>query len=366
LVVARVYPNPTFQAGYNGDVSGQKQPSTWSAGLSQTILLGGKIAARTDVAQSGVNVASAQLADFFRNLRANAASAFIDGMTQLLNVERKRRSMETLDRLVQSNTERLRVGDIGEVDLVQSRVSALQARSDLAAAQSTLQQTLVGLAVLLGRQQQDGLWRPSGSLEIGPREFAVEDLAKQALASRSDVLAARSAVETARAQVVLVRSNRIPDVTVGLNSGYISRSTNPIDPSPIWKSLGLNFSIPIPLSNLVNQGDLQSALNSELQAKQMLAAAELKANTEVRSAYERYTLAVGAVSHYSTELLRDADRVLEAKLYSYNRGSASLLEVLEAQRANNDVYLAYYAALNEQAKALVALEQSAGIWDINF
>ena len=128
----------------------------------------------------------------------------------------------------------------------------------------------------------------------------------------------------------------------------------------------MNFSIPIPLSNLINQGDLQAALNSELQAKQVLAAVELKANTEVRGAYERYTLAVDAVSHYSAELLRDADRVLEAKVYSYNRGSSSLLEVLDAQRVNNDVYLAYHAALNEQAKALVALEQSAGIWDVNF
>jgi outer membrane protein TolC len=44
----------------------------------------------------------------------------------------------------------------------------------------------------------------------------------------------------------------------------------------------------------------------------------------------------------------------------------SLLEVLEAQRVNNDIYIAYYAALNEQPKALVALEQSAGIWDIDF
>jgi hypothetical protein len=68
------------------------------------------------------------------------------------------------------------------------------------------------------------------------------------------------------------------------------------------------------LSNLINQGDLQAALNSELQAKQVLAAAELKASTEVRGAYERYTLAVDAVSHYSAELLRDADRVLEAKV----------------------------------------------------
>ncbi len=40
--------------------------------------------------------------------------------------------------------------------------------------------------------------------------------------------------------------------------------------------------------------------------------------------------------------------------------------VLDAQRANNDVYLAYRAALNEHAKALIALEESAGIWDIDF
>ena len=63
----------------------------------------------------------------------------------------------------------------------------------------------------------------------------------------------------------------------------------------------------------------------------MLAAAELKAN-RVRCLRALY-LGGGRNSHYSTELLRDADRVLEAKLYSYNRGSASLLEVLEAQRA---------------------------------
>jgi outer membrane protein, heavy metal efflux system len=365
LIAARVYPNPTFQGSYNGDVSHQKQAANYAVGLSQTILLGGKIGARTDVAQSGIKVANSQLADFFRNLRTNAANAFVDGLTQLLNLERKQRSMETLEQLLQSNTERLRVGDIGEIDLVQSRVSALQARSDLSAAQSTVQQTLVGLAVLLGRQQQDGLWSPAGKLEIEGRQFVVEDLIKQALASRSDVVAARVAVEAAHAQYVLVQANRVPDVTVGLNGGYYTRGTNPIDPTPIWKSLGLNFSIPIPFSN-VNQGDLQAALNSELQAKQSLAAVELKATTDVRSAYERYTLASDAVAHYSSQLLQDADRVLEAKLYGYSRGSASLLEVLEARRANNDIYLAYYAALNERAKALIALEQSAGIWDINF
>ena len=32
----------------------------------------------------------------------------------------------------------------------------------------------------------------------------------------------------------------------------------------------------------------------------------------------------------------------------------------------NDVYLAYYDALADHARSLVALEQAAGIWDVDF
>jgi outer membrane protein TolC len=104
----------------------------------------------------------------------------------------------------------------------------------------------------------------------------------------------------------------------------------------------------------------------EAQADKAAEAIELKAVTDVRQAYTRYYLARAAVSQYSGKLLQDADRVLEAKLYSYRRGSASLLEVLDAQRVNNDTYLAYFDALSEQAKFLVAVEQAADIWDIEF
>jgi len=72
------------------------------------------------------------------------------------------------------------------------------------------------------------------------------------------------------------------------------------------------------------------------------------------------------VQLYNSGLLRDAERVLEAKLYSYQRGDIPLLEVLEAQRTVNDVYLAYFDALADHAHSLVALEQAAGIWDIQF
>jgi outer membrane protein TolC len=60
-----------------------------------------------------------------------------------------------------------------------------------------------------------------------------------------------------------------------------------------------------------------------------------------------------------------ASDVLNGKIYSYQRGETSLLEVLNAQRTFNEIQSAYYEALFNRAAALVNLEKSAGIWDIN-
>jgi cobalt-zinc-cadmium efflux system outer membrane protein len=65
-------------------------------------------------------------------------------------------------------------------------------------------------------------------------------------------------------------------------------------------------------------------------------------------------------------MLRDADRVLEARLYAYQRGGATLLEVIDAQRKSAEVYLGYTQALVDHAHALVAVEQATGIWDVTF
>jgi len=365
VAAARVFPDPAFQSGYGGDVSRQKQPSGYTGSISETIPLGGKIGARTEVAQSNLKAAEAQLQDFFRNLRATATSSYIDGVAGRLGFERKQRSLKTLEQLVALNQERLRAGDIGEVDLLQSRVAALQARSDLLAAESTWRQTLVGLAVMLGRRRQDAFLGPTGNLEISPRPLVLNDLIAHAVAQRSDVVAARRADDTARAQYRLAEVSRIPDLTVGLNYQHATRSTAFINPSPAWDSLAVVVSMPIPISNL-NYGALNAARFTQLQAERAVQAAELRAETDVRQAYARYMLAVDAIAQYSGELLKDADKVYEAKLYSYQRGGASLLEVLDAERATNDIYLAYYGALSEQAKSLVALEQAAGIWDIEF
>lgn len=54
----------------------------------------------------------------------------------------------------------------------------------------------------------------------------------------------------------------------------------------------------------------------------------------------------------------------KGKIYSYDRGETSLLEVLNAQRTYDEVRILYIETLYNYAASLVELETSAGIWDI--
>jgi cobalt-zinc-cadmium efflux system outer membrane protein len=92
----------------------------------------------------------------------------------------------------------------------------------------------------------------------------------------------------------------------------------------------------------------------------------VRVEVEIRQAFEKYKAGLNRVALYEGGVLIDADKVLAATLYSYQRGSATLLEVLDAQRTDDEVHLAYADALGDYARALVALEQAAGIWDIKF
>jgi outer membrane protein TolC len=63
-------------------------------------------------------------------------------------------------------------------------------------------------------------------------------------------------------------------------------------------------------------------------------------------------------------VLLDAERVRRAKLYSYQHGSASLLDVLTAEQAANDVYIASYDAQQQYGHALIGLGQATGTWSL--
>ena len=363
---ARVFPNPVLGAGGSRDFSGQDMPSSLGLSLTQTFLTAGKHRAGIEVAEGNYRVAGSTVEDFFRNLRAAAANGFIDALTAQLIVQQKKLSAEALDRLVEANEERLRAGDLAEIDVIQSRVEALQFHSELLAAEANLQTAVIALSQFLGKESGSVTVRPEGRIEeILPKAFSLSELVEEALQKRPDVVSAWHAREAARSGIKLAKANRIPDVDIGLSGQRNFASNNKIAPSPQFDLLGLSVSIPLPIFN-TKRAELEIARLTSEQAEKNWQAVRLKTEIEVRQAYTRYQSAAARVAKYKMGVLRDSTSVLEAKLYSYKRGHTSLLEVLNAQREENTIHLAYYDTLTDYAKALVTLEQASGIWDVKF
>jgi cobalt-zinc-cadmium efflux system outer membrane protein len=370
VTIAQLYPDPQLSIGYSKDVSGvpadQKFGDVWSIGASETILLGGKLSARNDVAEQNMSSAQAQTEDFFRNLRATATQVYIAALIADSNYTVNERTYENLAQLARINAERVNAGDLGNVDLMQSRVDAIQARGAVLQANAARMQAFIQLGQLMGKHNSDTLYRPIGTLSFPVHSFNLDTMIAMAKATRPDVIAARRALESARLGINLVNAERWPDLTVGAGYSLTGSSTNSVAPFPGEKMIDLSVSIPLPLSDMVNRGTIESAEFTYEQAQKSLQAAELKAETDVRQAYAQYQLAEEQYGQYSGELLTDAVKVREARLYSYKAGSASLLDVLTAENTLTSIYTAYYAALSGYANALVTLEQAVGIWDIAF
>jgi multidrug efflux pump subunit AcrA (membrane-fusion protein) len=134
---------------------------------------------------------------------------------------------------------------------------------------------------------------------------------------------------------------------------------------PAIRSLGLTLSMPLPFSKL-SRADLEGARAAASQAETQVQAARKRVDVEVRQALARYEAARKSVAIYAGGILANADHALEATRYSYERGAARLIEVLDAQRTVDDVYLGYAGALADRARALVTLQRAAAIWDVDF
>jgi len=71
----------------------------------------------------------------------------------------------------------------------------------------------------------------------------------------------------------------------------------------------------------------------------------LKAEVQMRQTHLAYRSVLDRLARFRTGILQDAEAVLEARRFSYQRGQSTLLELLEAQRAAAEIRAGYTQAL---------------------
>ena len=170
IVTAGLRPNPVLTVSamlpsadvYDNAVSPREQ----FAHVDVPIERGGKRERRIDVAQAAKSVAELQLLNTIRTLVLDVQSACVDVVQAKQNLALARESLDAFNALVQVNTERVRTGDLSQVELSRSRLAALQFQNDVRQQQAKLTVAQGRLRTLLGRT---GLTPIERRLSLGPR-----------------------------------------------------------------------------------------------------------------------------------------------------------------------------------------------------
>ncbi len=370
IEVARVRPDPLVTAGVaTWDPSGAVMPTATVLGLSWPVELGGRRGARVDEAGRAAAVARAELAGTVWTLRAEATLAWIEALHARQVAAQRARVQASLERLVAVTRDRQRAGDVGEMAVRQASLEAGRMAVEVLRARGEFEAAREALRAFLGGAPPGEL---VGALDLPAVTVDVEARVALALRTRDEVRAAEARVAQRRAGEALARANRWGDAAVNLGwthnfDGLGPNAATPrtVSATPVFEQFALTLTVPVPLSR-ANRGALDGAAAERAQAEFEAVAARVSVEAEVRAAAARYEAAAECRDRYERGLRREADEVYAAVLYSYQRGAATLIEVIAAQRAVDEVGNGYEEALADHARALVALERATGVATARF
>lgn len=363
VTAAKVFNDPNLAVSYyNNENNNLQMGEGVEIELSKTFSFG-KRGAGIALARSESELTKALLADYFRNLRAEATVSYLEALKQYELYKVKENAYETIRQLAESDSVRYRLGKIMEIDATQSRLEAGILHNELLQADAELQNAFSNLNLLTGTLAHDTLFQPEAVLRISPREFVMADLLSNAVENRADLVAALKNKEVASRALKVARRDRNTDVDLSIAVSRNARVHNEEAPAPPFTGVTAGVAIPLKFSNF-NKGTVRAARFREQQAETQYQQALLQVQTEVMQAYRSYQSFSKQVEHYENGMLSQAREVIDGKIYSYNRGEVSLLEVLDAQRTYDDVQAQYIETLFNHSTALVELEKSAGVWDV--
>ncbi len=361
-ITANLRPNPDFTFSTDGT---QIAPSdgVWRpfAGTQYTTSFSylherdHKRELRRDSARDATTIAESTLADQERTLLFNLRGAFVQTLQAKAVLAVAHESLDYYDRLLGVSRERLRAGDIAQVDLDRLELQRVQFASDVINATTNLATAKIQLRALLNERTPIDQFDVAGPFDFSDRISPLEEFRASALDTRPDLKAALQAIEKARADHQLAVANGSVDPT--LSAWY---SHNPSFNNPFANNtLGASFSIPLRVFDR-NQGEKARTAIDVTRNQRLRDAAEAQVYSDVDSAYNTLGANVSLLRQYKADYLQRAVKVRETMSFAYQRGGVSLLDFLQAQQDYRMIQLTYVNLVGSYLTAASQMNLAVG------
>jgi len=357
-IISREFPNPTLAVStMKVDVDNHSSATAlgnnvWNrsydtiTAVNQLFEIGGKRSARQESARAGYEVSRLRLLDGKRALDLAVTRAYVQALLADSNASILRASATSLRKEADIAETRQKAGDISTADRTQIEILAERFELDAAAAAANGKSLRISLETLLGIPKPQGAFEFDETLE-SLAQSRVPILDPNNLPPRSDVLAAQAFQRKADADLRFQRAMRVPDPTF-----FIQYEHEPPDKP---NTIGAGISIPIPLWNH-NRGAIMAAQANRDQAVVLAGKTRAQFASEIATAQVTYQDAFARWNHYGSDIAPRSEQLRSTMSYAYQKGGASLLDLLSAERSDNDVRLAAAQAAADTAVSIANLK----------
>ena len=373
-ITAHLRPNPTanllldqtypFGPHYDPNVpntnqTGPQVPNSLYRPLSDALTTGnisylherdGKRELRTESAQQGTAIAASQHENLERTLLFTLRQQFVATLEAKAVLSLTREELDYYDHLIEISRLRYEKGDIAAIDFDRIELQRVQYESDLETAVVNLRQAKIMLLQLVNDKTPVEAFDLQGDFDFRDALPAVAALQQMALQARPDLRASYEQVQQAFTNHRLAIANGSTDPTYIVDGG-----ANP----PLGPYFGVGVNFPLRIFDR-NQGEKARTQIDIARNQRTQDAVNAQVFSDVDSAYVQVASTVNLLKPYKAKYLDQATRVRDTVTYAYQRGGASLLDLLNAQNDFRTVELAYLQLIGTYMTAVSQLNLAVG------
>lgn len=329
-------PNP--RVGYDGgEIGNEGRAGMQGAFVSQEIVTSDKLLLSQTVMNREIDRLQQELAAQRQRVLTDARRAFYDVLAAQSAMDLARDLSQVGQKAYETSQNLYKAGNVSEVDVLQSRIEAEQAKIMLENSRNRHLTAWQQLAVVVGDPAMPP--RPlDGDLRSAVPELTWEQTSQRLLAESPELAAAYAAFAKAQASLGRAYADRYPNWEAQAGAQYDNATRDTV--------ANVQLSVPLPIYNR-NQGGIRQAQGQIAAAQADVARMELLLQQRLAKAFEPYRNARHQTDAFAKRILPDAKRSLDIAVKSYEAGEVGFLSLLNVQRTYFQTQIAYLEALRQ-------------------
>ncbi len=329
---AAYYPTVGISAGWGKE--GRNEPSAWSLGanMSWEIDLFGRVAATSKERKAQIRASRADLEGSRLSVAASVAQAYIDLRSYQAQRTLAQRQAEDQKKVADMVQARYDAGLSDRMEVAQSLTVYYSTTASIPPLQTSIQQSVTALAVLLAVQPSELAPRllavdslPEPSAVILPEEIPADDIRE-----RPDLIAAAAQIDAAAAAVGIAKKEYLPSLSL---TGTISTSHHSLN--KLFTDESFDYSIAPTLSwtvfdGLARRAGVNSARENLEIAVDQYNQALLNGYCEVRNALDGYANTLQTIDLLQ-QTVKQSEIALDKSISLYKLDLTNYTSVMQNQ-----------------------------------